>query len=314
MIPELPNFYSEPFADASQLPTHLVCREARRSGLTVALTGDGGDELFGGYNRYLWGSYIWKRLQSLPWRVRRIIGQLILTFPPVGWDVIGMALPVNHVGQKAHKLAERLQYVRSEDDLYLSLLSDWLDPSSLLQSAPDCSPIHEPSSPVNWVLPDGLSEDSTSRMMAFDTLNYLPNDILTKLDRAAMSVSLETRAPFLDHRVAEVAWRLPRSMKIHRERGATTSKWALRQILYKYVPPQLINRPKAGFGVPIGSWLRGPLRSWAEDCLAPDQIHRQGYLKPGPIQTILRQHLSGRYDHTGKLWTILMWQSWINSR
>ena len=128
-----------------------------------------------------------------------------------------------------------------------------------------------------------------------------------------MSVSLETRAPFLDHRVAEVGG-CPRSMKIHRERVPQLAKWALRQILYKYVPPQLINRPKAGFGVPIGSWLRGPLRSWAEDSLAPGQIQRQGYLKPGPIQTILRQHLSGRYDHTGKLWNILMWQSWINSR
>jgi len=144
-------------------------------------------------------------------------------------------------------------------------------------------------------------------MMAWDTLSYLPDDILAKVDRAAMAVSLETRAPFLDHRVAQVAWRLPMSMKI---RGGT-SKWALRQILYKYVPRELIERPKAGFAMPIGQWLRGPLRAWAEELLHPDRLGREGYLRPEPINRLWQQHLSGRYDHTTKLWTVLMWQAWL---
>jgi len=311
LIPLLPRLYSEPFADASQLPTHLVCREARRSGLTVALSGDGGDELFGGYNRYFWGPRIWNRLAWLPWPLRRSLGLAIRSLPPAGWDALGRPLPIHQLGHKAHKLADRLRYVRSADDLYRSLVSEWRDPAALLQPDADGSPIQEPSSPLDWPLPAGLSGDAVARMMATDTLNYLPNDILTKVDRAAMAASLETRAPFLDHRVAEVAWRLPMAMKIHPGKGGGTSKWALRQILYKHVPPALIERPKAGFGIPIGHWMRGPLRSWAEDLLEPGQLRRQGYLRPEPIQTLWLQHLSGRFDHTGKLWSILMWQAWL---
>jgi asparagine synthase (glutamine-hydrolysing) len=145
-------------------------------------------------------------------------------------------------------------------------------------------------------------------MMAWDSLSYLPDDILVKVDRAAMAASLETRAPFLDHCVAAVAWRLPMSMKIRAGQG----KWALRQILYKHVPRELIERPKAGFAIPIGQWLRGPLRSWAEALLEPGQMQRQGYLRPEPIQTLWRQHLSARYDHTTKLWAVLMWQAWLD--
>lgn len=311
LVPQLPRLYCEPFADASQLPTHLVCREARRSGLTVALSGDGGDELFGGYNRYFWGPRIWDSLAWLPWPIKRSLGQLIRTLPPACWDVLGTPLPIQQFGHKAYKLADRLQHVRSADDLYRSLVTEWRDPSVLLQPAADGSLIQEPSSPLDWPLPPGLIGDAVARMMATDTLNYLPNDILTKVDRAAMATSLETRAPFLDHRVAAMAWRLPMAMKIHPGRGVGTSKWALRQILYKHVPPELIERPKAGFGVPIGQWLRGPLRSWAEDLLEPGLMHRQGYLRSEPIQTLWRQHLSGRFDHTAKLWTVLMWQAWL---
>ena len=144
-------------------------------------------------------------------------------------------------------------------------------------------------------------------MMAWDSLSYLPDDILVKVDRAAMAASLETRAPFLDHRVAALAWRLPMSMKIRAGQG----KWALRQILYKHVPRELIERPKAGFAIPIGQWLRGPLRYWAEALLESEQMQRQGYLRPEPIQTLWRQHLSGRYDHTTMLWAVLMWQAWL---
>ena len=311
LIPQLPRLYSEPFADASQLPTHLVCREARRSGLTVALSGDGGDELFGGYNRYFWGPRIWVRLAWLPWPLRRRLGQLILRLPPAGWDALGRPLPIHQLGHKAHKLAERLQHVRSADDLYRSLVSEWRDPAALLQPAADGSLIQEPSSPLDWPLHAALSGDPVARMMAADTLNYLPNDILTKVDRAAMAASLETRAPFLDHRVAEVAWRLPMAMKIRPGKGGGTSKWALRQILYKHVPTELIERPKAGFGIPIGQWLRGPLRGWAEDLLEPGLMQHQGYLRPEPIQTLWRQHLSERFDHTTRLWTVLMWQAWL---
>jgi len=311
LIPQLPQLYSEPFADASQLPTHLVCREARRSGLTVALSGDGGDELFGGYNRYFWGPRIWNRLAWLPGGLRRSLGLAIRTLPPAGWDALGRSLPIHQLGHKAHKLADRLSHVRSTDDLYRSLVSEWRDPASLLQTADDGSLIEEPSSPLDWSLPPGLDGDVIARMMATDTLNYLPNDILTKVDRAAMAASLETRAPFLDHRVAEVAWRLPMSMKIRPGRNGGISKWALRQLLYKYVPLELIERPKAGFGIPIGQWLRGPLRSWAEDLLEPGLMQRQGYLRPEPIQTLWRQHLSKRFDHTGKLWSVLMWQAWL---
>jgi asparagine synthase (glutamine-hydrolysing) len=311
LIPQLPRLYCEPFADASQLPTHLVCREARRSDLTVALSGDGGDELFGGYNRYFWGPRIWNRLAWLPWPLRRSLGHLIRRLPPAGWDALGRPLPIHQLGHKAHKLADRLRTVRSADDLYRSLVSEWRDPAALLQPAADGSLIQEPSSPLDWPLPASLSGDVVARMMATDTLNYLPNDILTKVDRAAMATSLETRAPFLDHRVAEVAWRLPMALKIQPSRGGGTSKWALRQILTKHVPPELIERPKAGFGIPIGQWLRGPLRGWAEELLEPGQMQRQSYLRPEPIQALWRQHLTGRFDHTAKLWTVLMFQAWL---
>lgn len=310
LIPQLPRMYSEPFADSSQLPTHMVCRAARRSGLIVSLTGDGADELFGGYNRYFWGPAVWQRLARVPLHLRRSLGLMIRSLPPAGWDALGHRLPIHQIGHKAHKLADRLQYVRNDDDLYRSFVSDWHDPAALLQPDVDGTHIQEPLSALDWPLPAVLSSDFQARMMAADALNYLPNDILTKVDRAAMAVSLETRSPFLDHRVAGVAWRLPMAMKILSGRDGVTSKWALRQILYKYVPPQLIDRPKSGFGVPIGHWLRGSLRSWAEELLDPGLMQRQGYLRPEPVQTLWQQHLSGRFDHTSRLWTVLMWQAW----
>lgn len=318
LIPQLPRLYSEPFADSSQLPTHLVCREARRSGLTVALSGDGGDELFGGYNRHLWAPRLWNRLAWLPWPLRRALGLALRALPPSGWDALGRPLglrrPIPQLGHKAHKLAERLTGVRTADDLYRSLVSEWRDPAALLQDAPDgapISPVQEPASPLDWPLPAALGGDPVARMLAFDTLNYLPNDILTKVDRAAMAASLETRAPFLDPEVAALAWRLPMAMKIRGGTGGLTGKWALRRILDKHVPRALIERPKAGFAMPIGRWLRGPLRPWAEDLLDPVAMQQQGHLRPEPIQRLWRQHLSGRFDHTNRLWTVLMWQAWL---
>ena len=182
-------------------------------------------------------------------------------------------------------------------------MSEWRDPAALLQGElPDL-----PSTAIDQPLPACLSIDPIARMMAWDSLSYLPDDILVKVDRAAMAVGLETRAPFLDHRVAQVAWRLPMAMKI---RG-NTSKWALRQILYQHVPRELIERPKAGFAMPIGQWLRGPLRPWASDLLSPELIRRQGYLRPEPIQKLWRDHLEGHADHTPRLWAVLMWQAWL---
>jgi asparagine synthase (glutamine-hydrolysing) len=305
LIPQIPQIYNEPFADSSQLPTYLVCREARRAGLTVALSGDGGDELFGGYNRYFWGPRIWKRMAWLPLPIRRSIGSAVSLLKPSAWDAIASILPVAQFGHKAHKLATRLQYVDSSDELYRSLVSEWHDPSFLLCG--DLSLEASVTTAIDHPLPTCLSADPVARMMAWDALGFLPDDILVKLDRAAMSLGLETRAPFLDHRVAAVAWRLPKPMKI---RGGT-SKWALRQILYKYVPRELIERPKAGFAIPIGQWLRGPLRAWADELLHPDRLLREGYLRPEPISQLWHQHLSGRYDHTTKLWTVLMWQAWL---
>jgi len=303
LIPQLPQLYSEPFADSSQLPTHLVCREARQAGLTVALSGDGGDELFGGYNRYFWGPRIWSRLAWLPGPLRRTLGRAIKALPPPAWDALGQPLPIRQLGHKAHKLAERLRHVQGFDGLYRSLVSEWRDPAQLLQGEqPDLQ-----STAIDQPLPACLISDPIARMMAWDALSYLPDDILVKVDRAAMAVGLETRAPFLDHRVAQVAWRLPMAMKI---RGGT-SKWVLRQILYNYVPRELIERPKAGFAMPIGQWLRGPLRAWADELLHPDRLGREGYLSPELISRLWQQHLSGRYDHTTKLWTVLMWQAWL---
>jgi len=311
LIPQLPQLYSEPFADSSQLPTHLVCREARRAGLTVALSGDGGDELFGGYNRYFWGPRIWNRLARLPMPLRRAIGRSISLLPPRAYDTLGRPLPVAQLGHKAHKLAVRLRQVRSPDDLYRSLVSEWSDPALLLQPDPGGAPNQLAPTAIDQPLPACLNDDPAARMMAWDAVGYLPDDILVKVDRAAMAVGLETRAPFLDHRVAAAAWRLPMAMKIRPGRTGPTSKWALRQLLYKHVPPALIERPKAGFAMPIGQWLRGPLRPWAAALLHPDRLQQEGYLRPEPIGQLWQQHLSGRYDHTSKLWTVLMWQAWL---
>ncbi len=297
LISALPQMYDEPFADSSQIPTHLVCKAARQQ-VTVALSGDAGDELFGGYNRYFWGPRIWNRLAWMPFALRRSLGQAIRALPTSGWESLSGLAGVSRLGEKAHKLATRLITVRDMDELYWSLVSEWTDTERLVLGL-DAPP------KLAIQVPKGL--DPVERMMYRDTLTYLPDDILCKVDRAAMACSLETRVPFLDHRVAELAWRLPMNMKI---RG-NTGKWALRQLLYKYVPRELIERPKAGFAVPIGQWLRGPLRDWAEALLDENRLRREGYLNPLPIRAAWQQHLSGRYDNTPRLWSVLMFQAWL---
>ena len=301
IIPLLPDMYDEPFADSSQIPTHLVCKAARRN-VTVALSGDAGDELFGGYNRYFWGPRIWRRLDWMPHPVRRGFGRAIATLPVKAWDRLG-ALTGNRVtrpGDKAHRLATRLRDVRTMDDLYRSLVSEW--PGEAMVQGLDR---------VNHMLLDDplpgiLVDDAPACMMAQDMRTYLPDDILCKVDRAAMAVSLETRVPFLDPDVLAVSSRLPTNMKIRDGQG----KWALRQILYRHVPRKLIERPKTGFGIPVGEWLRGPLREWAEDLLSEHSLRRDGLLDPAPVRQAWAEHLSGRRDWTHRLWIILMLMAW----
>lgn len=316
VIPSLPAMYDEPFADSSQIPTHLVCKAARQQ-VTVALSGDAGDELFGGYNRYFWGPRIWNRLAWLPYPARQALGALIRSVPVAGWTALGQ--PVNallpgskgiaQAGDKAHKLAARLRGVRNLDDLYLSLVSEWQDPASVVRGEGGCTVVEAPSMLAD-PLPQSVlasAADSPLRMMYRDSTTYLPDDILCKVDRAAMATSLETRVPFLDHRVAELAWQLPLHMKIRGKEG----KWALRQVLYKYVPRELIERPKAGFGIPVGQWLRGPLRDWAEGLLDRQRLQAEGYFHAAPIRAKWTEHLSGQRDHTASLWAVLMFQAWL---
>jgi asparagine synthase (glutamine-hydrolysing) len=299
VITQLPQMYDEPFADSSQIPTHLVCRAAREK-VTVALSGDAGDELFGGYNRYFWGPRIWSRVSWLPFAMRKQLGNAIHALPISVWDSFSGIAGVSRLGDKAHKLAARLKTVRDMEDLYWSLVSEWQDSGQLVVRLEDRD--HEL---VKRAWQSAL--ESPLSMMFLDTLTYLPDDILCKVDRAAMACGLETRVPFLDHRVVELAWQLPLHMKI---RG-NTSKWALRQVLYKYVPKELIERPKAGFAIPVGQWLRGPLREWAQELIDPARLQRQGYLHPEPIQKVWHEHLSGKRDHTPKLWAVLMFQAWL---
>ncbi len=292
LIPALSGIYSEPFADPSQLPTHLVCREARRSGLTVALSGDGGDELFGGYNRHRLAPALQRRFGAMPHLARRAIA-CSLEHIPVSSH--GLAR------DKRRKLAAAIRAASLLEQVHSSLTSIWPDATRLLQPR-WISAVKASAGSTAWPAAPSPAE----QLMLADALTYLPADILVKVDRAAMAANLETRAPFLDHRVAAVAWRLPLDLKIRNGTG----KWALRQLLYRHVPPELIERPKAGFAMPIGAWLRGPLRPWAEELLDPKLLQSQGYLQPEPIQRLWRAHLRGA-DHTPQLWSVLMWQLWL---
>ena len=292
VIPRLPSLYDEPFADSSQIPTFLVAQMTRRY-VTVALSGDGGDELFGGYQRYFRMRDILSVLSPIPPGVRRLSGQAINAIP-THW---GNGLKLF---DRARKLAELLGFERDEQ-LYHSLVSHWRDPSAVVRHVSERRV--NLSDPVAWPRAEGVE----SRMMAVDAVTYLPDDILVKVDRAAMGVSLETRAPFLDHRVVELAWRLPLSVKIRGRQG----KWVLRQVLRRYVPPELVNRPKMGFGVPLASWLRGELRDWAEALLDERRLRTDGYFDPAPIRERWGEHISGRRRWDASLWTVLMFQAWL---
>lgn len=309
VIPKLPHIYDEPFADASQIPTHLVSSLAREH-VTVSLSGDGGDELFGGYNRYLLTSQLWGKISAIPKPLRAAAAHAMTALSPSAWtrfgDAAGGMLPriaqVRRLGDKVHKGAPLLRS-ESVSDLYSGMVSLWREPESIVIGAT------EPPSQATGAVPelDGLND--IERMMALDMLGYLPGDILAKVDRAAMAVSLETRVPFLDRHLVEFAWRLPFHQKIR----AGETKWILRQLLYRYVPSELIERPKMGFGVPIGDWLRGPLRDWAEALLDEDRLSSEGFFRPEPVGRMWQAHLRGTVDEQYRLWSVLMFQSWLEA-
>ena len=308
VIPELPWLYDEPFADSSQIPTHLICKAARKH-VTVALSGDGGDELFGGYNRYIYGPRLWSLISQVPTPLRHLVGVTLQKIPINTWDKFEIIYNkiklgsngISDLASKISKLSECLSYVKSIDDLYLNISSNWIEPGKLLLDN-----LTEPSSQLEDSLPDFGLEDPAMRMMFQDMRSYLPDDILCKVDRAAMGVGLETRTPFLDPDVISLSSRLPLNMKIRNSEG----KWALRQVLYKYVPREIIDRPKMGFGIPVGLWLRGPLREWVEEMLSSKRLEEEGLLNSEIIQQTWSLHRSGRKDFTSQLWSILMFQAW----
>lgn len=308
VIAQLPAMYCEPFADSSQIPTHLVCQAAKNVA-TVALSGDAGDEVFGGYNRYLWGERVWRKVSPLGIWGRNAIANSILCLSPSAWDSVasfGRATEgskgVGRVGEKLHKLASKMHNCGTLDQFYTNLTSEWLQPELILR---------DPWSNDNEQdqVPLAISENPIAKMMYKDGMEYLPGDILTKVDRASMAISLETRAPFLDHRVVSFAWRLPQHMKIRDGVG----KWPLRKLLYQHVPRALIERPKTGFSIPLSFWLRNELRDWAEHLLNPIFKNQSPWFESKLIQKTWIAHQTGKYDHSAKLWSILMFQAWLET-
>jgi asparagine synthase (glutamine-hydrolysing) len=309
VIPRLPSLYDEPFADSSQIPTFLVSQMTRKC-VTVALSGDAGDELFAGYNRYHLTTSFWPRLSRIPRPLRLAAAWGLTRFSPGTLNRWAGHLPLLQrwaaVGDKLHKGAS-VMAADSVDALYQRMVaSGWADSSKLLTR----SAAHESL----LYMPELTGLSGAQRMMALDALNYLPDDILTKVDRAAMGVSLETRVPFLDHRVVEFAWRLPMDYKLRPSPGGLVTKWALRQVLYRHVPQTLIERPKVGFGVPLEHWLRGPLRDWAEELLSETRIKRDGFFNPGPVRQRWHEHLSGKRNWQHSIWCVLMFQAWLDEQ
>ncbi|NTV47985.1 MAG: asparagine synthetase B, partial [Chlorobiales bacterium] len=305
--PRLPSLYCEPFADSSQIPTFLVSQLARQY-VTVSLSGDAGDELFCGYNRYQITDSLWRRLVTIPLPLRRLMAKGLTSVSPHTWDRIAQnaakvfpaAGRFAFLGEKLYKGAAALG-ARSASEVYLGLVSQWLNTDNLVLGGRESATLLTDNIPFFFGLNDA------QRMMALDMLTYLPDDILTKVDRAAMGVSLETRVPFLDHRVVEFAWSLPFEYKLRE--GQT--KWVLRQVLYRYVPKELIERAKMGFGVPIDIWLRGPLREWAEELIDEKRIRNEGFFNSEPIRLKWQEHKSGQRNWQHHLWDILMFQAWL---
>ncbi|NPU67681.1 asparagine synthase (glutamine-hydrolyzing) [Bradyrhizobium sp. 83012] len=307
VVPKLPRIYDEPFADSSQIPTHLVAQLARRH-VTVALSGDAGDELFGGYNRHVWGGALQARLGRLPMPLRRAIGAAFSAIAPEPADTILRALQpvlparlkVRHAGDQVAKLG-RIIAADGFDGLYRTLCSIDQDPAGTVVAGEERA-----SWAAEQMRQFATEIDPLDRMTLADSLSYLSDDILQKVDRAAMAVALETRVPFLDKDVVEFSTRVPAAMKVRDGRG----KWLVRQVLYRHVPAAMIDRPKTGFSVPLDAWLRGPLRSWAADLLSPARLKRQGLFDPARVTRMFDEHLSRRHNHSYWLWNVLMAEAW----
>ncbi len=309
IIPMLPQIYDEPFSDSSQIPTYLVSAMARRH-VTVSLTGDGGDELFAGYNRHFYGRKIWQRIGWVPQGIRSFLAAGAQRVSPLQWDNLFNKFNLlqgdeGGLPEQREKIKKFISIISSEspEAVYRRLSSHWEKPSEVVLGASEPQTILTDRS--SWAdLPD-----FTLRMMFLDLVTYLPDDIFTKVDRASMAVSLESRAPFLDdHRLVEFAWRIPLSYKIQEGQG----KWVLRKLLDKYIPGTLFKRPKMGFAIPIDNWLRGPLRNWAESLLNETTLRNQGFFNPVPIRQKWDQHLSGQWNWQYELWDVLMFQAWLN--
>jgi asparagine synthase (glutamine-hydrolysing) len=307
VIPLLPRLYDEPFADSSQIPTYLVSELARRQ-VVVSLSGDGGDELFAGYNRHFISRKIWNKIRHIPKTFRKEVSTAMMSIPTKYWDkvlsslggIVQTRFNANIRSDRLHKLALIIGS-SSPEEMYLKLVSNWAEPESVVVNCV------EPSSVVmereQW--PD--IPDFTERMMFLDLVTYLPDDILVKVDRASMGVGLESRVPFLDHRVVEFSWKVPIWMKIKNGKG----KWIIRQILKKYLPQEVVERPKKGFDFPINNWLRGSLRDWAESLLDSSRIQQEGYLNSVTIEKEWRRYLSCESNSFQRLWSICMFQAWL---
>lgn len=306
VIPKLPTIYDEPFADSSQIPTFLVCELARQH-VSVSLSGDGGDELFFGYNRYIRGYRILQQLRVLPPILRKGVAWLLRHAPGHALDTLQKRLPqqiqIPNLADRLPKLAEILAH-RDGASFYRELVSYWKAPDQLIIDS------HEPRTILSDpdCLPGltGLRE----RMMYMDMMTYLPDDILTKVDRASMAVSLEARVPMLDHRLVEFAWGVPMDLKYRDGQG----KWLLRQVLYRYIPRKLMERTKMGFGVPVEHWLRGPLREWAEELLSEKRLREEGFFDPVPIREKWEEHVTGKRRWHSYLWVVLMFQAWLDNK
>ena len=302
LVPTISSLFSEPFADSSQLPTYLVAATAKEK-VTVSLSGDAGDELFGGYNRYLYADNAFQKIKKIPQPVRNLLSSCLQTMQPSSWNRILGFSSYKNIGEKIHKVA-RAMHFNDGMELYKQVVSHTDFPSAfLLNTEEKISPVVD-----NWKNTYKTDLSDIERMMAVDTLTYLPDDILVKVDRASMAVSLESRVPFLDHRVVEFAWSLPISYKIAGGNG----KMILKEVLYKYVPKSIMDRPKMGFGIPLSQWLNGPLKGWCLDLLSEKSLNQHGVFNTKAVSQMVKEHVEGKADHGYMLWNFLMLQSWLN--
>jgi asparagine synthase (glutamine-hydrolysing) len=294
IIPDLPQMYDEPLGDSSAIPTFLVSQFARQD-VTVALSGDGGDEMLGGYNRHIQGPEIWKAMQFIPHPLRKLMTRTVQGVQTETWDRLRSSSP--QFGRKIHKAAG-IFALKDPEQIYNGLLTQWDNADDVV--------LHSLTHRHEFDFPENLS--MAEKMMFADFTTYMHHSILTKVDRASMAVSLEARAPLLDRRVFNYAWQLPMHMKIRGDKG----KYLLREVLARHIPRHLFERPKQGFSIPVGDWLRGPLKDWANDLLNIDTLKSDGIFNPEIVQSVWQEHLNGHGNHSERLWTILMFQAWKN--